>query len=281
MSNACATHSKFSFSLILLASNYHEVIIHPVTNTGQDVASLKHAVPNHIEMHRRVDRYEQRMVPVEMLDYGAFASFAPKYDSNSANISFESTYLAKITKQAEREADKRRSQELYGNSTIDTTWLKDQGLDAEAILESVNGLEPKDREEKEDMATVIEQNAHLLKRLADLQDERFNQRDPTNKPVGKEELRIGKNWLFRTCVLYYINSLVTATLLQQRLHEVVGQVTPSDLVHSNAIEIAMQRIPAKDAVYRGTLPPTKLFAFSAGNSDGASLSNSQSNVGSR
>jgi hypothetical protein len=127
MSNACATHSKFSFSLILLASNYHEVIIHPVTNTGQDVASLKHAVPNHIEMHRRVDRYEQRMVPVEMLDYGAFASFAPKYDSNSANISFESTYLAKITKQAEREADKRRSQELYGNSAIDTTWLKDQG----------------------------------------------------------------------------------------------------------------------------------------------------------
>lgn len=245
-----------------LPTNYHEVIIHPVTTTEKDIASLKQAVPNHIEMHRRSDRYEQRMVPVEMLDFGAFASFAPNYDSNSANISFESTYLAKITKQAEREAEKRRTQELYGDSAIDTTWLKNQGFDAEAILESVNGLESKESEEKKDMSSVIEQNAHLLKRLADLQDERFNQPNPANKPVGKEELRI-------------------ANILQQRLQEAAGQVTPSDLVNADAIENAMQRMPAKHAIYRGTLPPTKLFAFPAGDSGGMPQTGSQHNIGPR
>lgn len=46
-----------------IAPNYKEVIIHSSSFTEQDIGSLKQAAPNHSEQHRRVDRYEQRMVP--------------------------------------------------------------------------------------------------------------------------------------------------------------------------------------------------------------------------
>lgn len=69
--------------------------------------------------------------------------------------------------------------------------------------------------------------------------------------------------------------------MQQRLQEAAGQVTPSDLVNADAIENAMQRMPAKHAIYRGTLPPTKLFAFPAGDSGGMPQTGSQHNIGPR
>lgn len=127
-----------------------------------------------------------------MLDYGAFASFAPKYDSNSATISFESTYMAKTSKQAWRADQKRREREFYGETSIDTAWLKEHGLDADAILNSVNERDEAQCEVTGDMATTIEQNAHLLKRLADLQDERFNLQGEVGSSVSEEELKIGK-----------------------------------------------------------------------------------------
>ena len=45
------------------ASNYQEVIIHPAPYEEKEVVPLSQAVPNHVEQHRRIDRYEQRMVP--------------------------------------------------------------------------------------------------------------------------------------------------------------------------------------------------------------------------
>ncbi|CAO3660663.1 unnamed protein product [Umbelopsis vinacea] len=225
-----------------LPPNYQEVVIHPSPLTQQDIGSLSHAVPNYAEQHRRIDRYEQRMVPVEMLDYGAFASFAPKYDSNSATISFESTYMAKTSKQAWRADQKRREREFYGETSIDTAWLKEHGLDADAILNSVNERDEAQCEVTGDMATTIEQNAHLLKRLADLQDERFNLQGEVGSSVSEEELKI-------------------ASILEERLKGAMAQVAPKDLVDPSTIERAMQRIPTKDPTFRGTLPPTKLFAF--------------------
>ncbi|KAH8556980.1 hypothetical protein BGW37DRAFT_553211 [Umbelopsis sp. PMI_123] len=224
-----------------MPSNYQEVIIHPSPYNDQDAASLSQAVPNHVQQHRRLDRYEQRMVPVEMLDYGAFASFAPKYDSNSATISFESTYMAKTSKQALWEDQKRRAREFYGDSSIDAAWLKEQGFDVDAILESVKDSEGQS-EATDDMAKAIEQNANLLKRLAQLQDERFALQGKSANNVNKEELKI-------------------AHVLEQRLQGAIAQVAPKDLVDANTLEHAMNRLPIKDPAYRGTLPPTKLFAF--------------------
>lgn len=224
-----------------LPSNYQEVVIHPAPYEEKEVVPLSQAVPNHVEQHRRIDRYEQRMVPVEMLDYGAFASFAPKYDSNSATISFESTYMAKTSKQVLREDQTRRAREFYGDSPVDAAWLQEQGLDVDAIMDSVKDVEGQN-EETDDMSKTIEQNAHLLKRLAELQDERFAQQGKPGDAVNKEELKI-------------------AHALEQRLQGAISQVTPKDLVDAGSIERAMQRIPVKDPVYRGTLPPTKLFAF--------------------
>jgi hypothetical protein len=130
---------------------------------------------------------------VEMLDYGAFASFAPKYDSNSATISFESTYMAKTSKQALREDQKRKDREFYGDSSVDATWLNEQGFDVDAIMESVKDVEVQN-EETDDMSKAIEQNAHLLKRLAELQDERFAQQGKPRDALNKEELKIGRCW---------------------------------------------------------------------------------------
>lgn len=127
-----------------------------------------------------------------MLDYGAFASFAPKYDSNSATISLESTYLAGTSKQAWRQQQKERARKFYGETTLDSTWLKEQGLDPEAILHSLEVDDESQLEHTGDMATTIEQNAHLLKRLADLQNERFNQHGEAGGSVSKQELKIGK-----------------------------------------------------------------------------------------
>lgn len=126
-----------------------------------------------------------------MLDYGAFASFAPKYDSNSATISFESTYMAKTSKQALREDQKRKDREFYGESSVDATWLKQQGFDVDAILDSVKDVEVQ-KEETGDMSKAIEQNAHLLKRLAELQDERFAQQGKPKDAPNQEELKIGR-----------------------------------------------------------------------------------------
>jgi hypothetical protein len=140
---------------------------------------------------------------VEMLDYGAFASFAPKYDSNSATISFESTYMAKTSKQALWEDQKRRAREFYGDSSIDAAWLKGQGFDVDAILESVKDSEGQS-EATDDMAKAIEQNANLLKRLAQLQDERFALQGKSANNVNKEELKIGK---FSTTALSHVEAI--------------------------------------------------------------------------
>lgn len=245
-----------------LPPNYKEVIIHPSSFTEQDIGSLKQAAPNHSEQHRRVDRYEQRMVPVEMLDYGAFASFAPKYDSNSATISLESTYLAGTSKQAWRQQQKERARKFYGETTLDSTWLKEQGLDPEAILHSLEVDDESQLEHTGDMATTIEQNAHLLKRLADLQNERFNQHGEAGGSVSKQELKI-------------------ASILEQRLQGAMAQLAPKDLVDPNTVERAMQRIPTKDPVFRGTLPPTKLFAFTTDEHKASNVSPYTGHTGAR
>lgn len=145
----------------------------------------------------------------------------------------------------QRDVDTRREDD------VDTAWLAAQGLDPDAIVsaalvqnksENTNANANANDRDLDDVEAILEHNKALLQDLVLYQDQRF----------GLNEARWGK---------IDASERQTAKSLQMRLHILMAALAPDQLTHPESVEKTMARLPLTDAVYRGTLPPQRLFAY--------------------
>ncbi|KAI9484974.1 hypothetical protein BDB00DRAFT_792477 [Zychaea mexicana] len=259
-----------------LPGGVQEMAIYPTPSTAE-VPSLRNTVPPPPRFPSRIHRHEDKhTVPIQWLDYGVFSSFAPTRDSNHANISYEHTYMGRVAKRFKRWEKKQRNLQTLGKPTsppksvamkngvskddsnttttenndnkdeIDTQWLKEQGLDVDAILDaaqsgSVNVDDLIGNDEK-DIEGVLERNSELLSYLSQYQEYRFGLGDARWGSIDETERNIAK-------------------ALEKRMHKLASKVAPKDLTESEAVEAAMDRLPLREPAYRGSLPPNKPFAY--------------------
>ncbi|KAI7877912.1 hypothetical protein K492DRAFT_238868 [Lichtheimia hyalospora FSU 10163] len=258
-----------------LPSGIQEMVVYPSSSacTPSELSNLKTVVPPPPRHPSRVHRHEDKpAVPIQWLDYGAFSSFAPTRDSNHANVSYESTYMGRAAKRFRRWEKKQRNLQTLGkptspspakqngvsppppssqkddqdNDKVDTEWLRKQGLDADAIVAaaesgSFNVDDLVDNNET-NIDGQLERNAELLDYLSQYQEYRFGLGDARWGSIDEAEQEI-------------------ANALQKRMQKLISKVSPKDLIDASTIESAMKRLPLVESVYRGTLPPNKLFAY--------------------
>ncbi|KAG2220440.1 hypothetical protein INT45_004182 [Circinella minor] len=267
-----------------LPAGVQELAIYPTPATTE-VPTLRNTIPPPPRFPSRIHRHEDKQtVPIQWLDYGVFSSFAPTRDSNQANVSYEHTYMGRVAKRFRKWEKKQRSLQTLGKPTsppksvlqlqqqqqqinnnnmkdesnnndsdnnnkgdeIDTQWLKEQGLDVEAIMEATqNGTMNIDDfigNDEQDIEGILERNSELLTYLSQYQDYRFGLGDARWGNIDEIERNIAK-------------------ALEKRMHKLASKVQPKDLTDSSAVEAAMDRLPLKEPAYRGTLPPNKFFAY--------------------
>ncbi|KAI8141653.1 hypothetical protein BJV82DRAFT_618577 [Fennellomyces sp. T-0311] len=254
-----------------LPAGVQELAIYP-TPAATDVPTLKNTVPPPPRFPSRIHRHEDKhTVPIQWLDYGVFSSFAPTRDSNHANVSYENTYMGRVAKRFRKWEKKQRNLQTLGKPTsppksamqsnglakedsaptektdeIDTQWLKEQGLDADAIVQvaqkgnvNVDDLIGND---ENDIEGILERNNELLGYLSQYQDYRFGLGDARWGNIDETERKIAK-------------------ALEKRMHRLASKVSPKDLTDPEAVEAAMDRLPLRESAYRGTLPSNKFFAY--------------------
>ncbi|ORY90334.1 hypothetical protein BCR43DRAFT_109151 [Syncephalastrum racemosum] len=225
-----------------------EMMIHPAPPVD-NVPTLRSTVPPPPRFPSRIQRHEDKQaVPVEWLDYGAFSSFAPTHDSNHANVSYENTYMGRAAKRFRKWEKRQRDADTRREDEVDTAWLAAQGLDPDAIV-SAAVVQSNDKNDEttadddlKDVEAILERNKVLLRDLVRYQDQRF----------GLNEARWGK---------VDASERQTAKSLQARLQMLMAALAPDQLTDPDSVEKTMARLPLTNAVYRGTLPPQRLFAY--------------------
>ncbi|KAI9312654.1 hypothetical protein BX666DRAFT_2030965 [Dichotomocladium elegans] len=239
----------------LLPLGVQEMVIHPTPSVEQ-VPTLRQTIPPPPRFPSRIHRHEDKhTVPIQWLDYGAFSSFAPTRDSNHANVSYESTYMGRAAKRFRRWEKKQRTlhqattvkqkqqQQQQQNTTgaeIDTEWLTNQGLDADAIVAAAQA----ETCTMDDLLThttdaQLERTGELLDYLAQYQDYRFSH---GNQGIDSDEQAV-------------------AEAVERNIEALLSRVAPKDIVDLTAVEAAMRRMPLRQEAYRGGLPPNKIFAY--------------------
>ncbi|ORZ15784.1 hypothetical protein BCR42DRAFT_42801 [Absidia repens] len=245
------------------------IAIHPVPPESFTVPALKESIQQPYRFPSRHSKHEDKpIVPVQWLDYGAFTTFAPACDSNNANTSYESTYMGRAAKRHRRwerkqrrhlvqtetsriQQKQHRDEESDMDCDIDVDWLKDQGLNVDAILESAasNDIEKEDTNDVDDANGLLGKNEKLIGKLLTHQENRFKS---TSTAPSADNTHFGK---------VDVEEQETANKLQQNLYQILSQLSPSSVTHRQDIELAMSRLPLQEVSYRGSLPSNKIFAF--------------------
>ncbi|KAF8938333.1 hypothetical protein BGZ58_001132 [Dissophora ornata] len=211
-----------------------------------------------------LEQSKKKSTGVEYCPYSPFMSFAPFVDSSNADMNAEDTsiaYTALMARVGQKskpsatvvEEQRKAKAQLDGILEIaqqyqahengmeikeaDLKFLKDDGLDIQILLDVAQSV--KANGELLGPQEAIQKNATLLFELYKLQEERFASKDQT---VGDREKEI-------------------AASLHHSLMDLAGRATPSTFVTPEAVEEAIRKIPYRESVFAGTLPPNKPFAF--------------------
>ncbi|ORX56185.1 hypothetical protein DM01DRAFT_1382473 [Hesseltinella vesiculosa] len=218
--------SRIPVSEAYVSPHLQSIAVHP-TNSFNAPTLKESLYPIACETNDIVK--ENPVMPVQWLDYGPFASFAPVYDSNNANLSYDMSYSGVQAKQHAMDVIDQQSREAEDmEQDIDSDWLQKQGLDLEAMAHHL-AARPK-----------LETNTDLIHTLAQQQDKRFALE--THPEIAKAEQDL-------------------ASQLQQQLADLLRRVDPKDILQSDQVEKAIAQRPHHATSYRGSLPPNKLFAL--------------------
>ncbi|CAO3684686.1 unnamed protein product [Rhizopus stolonifer] len=214
-----------------LPQNIYEMVIHPTQPAKQEeVPNLRQTVAPSPNYPPKTMKHEDKpVVPIQWLDFGAFSSFAPTYDSNNANITYESTNMGRASKRLKTFRKEEGGEE--NSDELNAEWLAKEGLDLQLIENALN-------KEPENIQEELEQNSRLLEQLASYQESRFKQ----GESVDNEELQ-------------------AAELLQKNMINILSKLPPNATVNSNIVEKSMESIPLCEPAYRGSLQPHKIFSY--------------------
>ncbi|RKP23378.1 hypothetical protein SYNPS1DRAFT_30882 [Syncephalis pseudoplumigaleata] len=289
------------------AGEIRKIAILPTPSLSQ-VPTMGQAVgpavqPPIASLHRYRDWSAHRVQPVAFLDYGPYASFAPSYDINMANLSSSESARIALYKQQQRQQQQRKKQALAttapktldASTTTTTAAAADEDEDEDASnidrdpfkrhnidLDMLTRLEAVLVEEESKKhagmaiaATMTEQhpspeveaillrNAGLLLELQVLQEERFADEYKSPKTVSELERQLAKTLEQNLAAL--AGKAAPRTLIasskQQEQQEHEGASDDEQDTAATIIEAAMARLPHATPAYRGTLPPSRPFAY--------------------
>ncbi|CEG79724.1 hypothetical protein RMATCC62417_14155 [Rhizopus microsporus] len=214
-----------------LPQNVHEMIIHPSQPVQQEeVPSLKQTIAPPPKYPPKLMKHEDKpVVPVQWLDFGAFSSFAPTYDSNNANVTYENTYIGRTAKRLK--VDKIDEKDDENVDEMNKAWLEKEGLDVNLIEDAFNKL-PSTVEEE------LANNCQLLEKLMEHQESRIEK----GEVVDEEELK-------------------TAKLLEENIIKMLSRLPPNATANTELIEKTMENIPLCEPAYKGSLLPHKIFSY--------------------
>lgn len=198
-------------------------------------------------------------------------------------MSYENTYIGRAARRYRKWEKKQRKTQASSRSPpstkvngeaaqsakeeeIDVAWLKEQGLDADAIVQAAESesLRLDELFDPDDIDGLLERNSELLLYLMQYQEYRFSIGDAARwGAVDEAEQQIGMQ-----CQDIYIRWPNThipysvAKSLQTHMQHLISKVPPKDLVDVATIEKAMRRVPVThETTFRGSLPPNKIFAY--------------------
>jgi hypothetical protein len=151
---------------------------------------------------------------------------------------------------------------------LDEEWLREQGLDAHAIINNL-ATENHTNDDDDDTATLLERNGKLIAMLQSHQESRFNIASSLSSSVDSQAVKVDDHEqetgnIEESASLHELTLCLYFTLankLQRQFHTILSQLPPSAVIHPEDIETAMSRLPMKEAVYRGTLPSSRIFAY--------------------
>jgi hypothetical protein len=151
---------------------------------------------------------------------------------------------------------------------LDEEWLREQGLDAHAIFNNI-ATENHTNDDDDDTATLLERNGKLIEMLQSHQESRFNIASSLSSSVDSQAVKVDDHEqetgnMEESASLHELNLCLYFTLankLQRQFHTILSQLPPSAVIHPEDIETALSRLPMKEAVYRGTLPSSRIFAY--------------------
>ncbi|KAG1049144.1 hypothetical protein G6F43_008516 [Rhizopus delemar] len=214
-----------------LPQNIHEMVVYPSQPAKkEEIPTLKQTIAPPPNYPPKMIKHEDKpVVPIQWLDFGAFSSFAPTFDSNNANVSYESTYIGREAKRVKRSKPK----EEENAKELNEAWLAKEGLDMKQLLDAIEDKKPDSVEEE------LAENYQFLQRLIEYQESRIEK----GESVDEQELQ-------------------TVKLLQKNITNMLSRLPPNATANNTEIiEKTMENIPSCEPAYRGSLQPHKIFSY--------------------